>query len=168
VTSIGVADTLYDIDVLPLQGERRVVPFLQTRYNESQARFSPDGRWVAYTSDESGRNEVYVRSFTPADAAGSPPGGRSKISKDGGNSPVWRVDGRELFFRSGSGAPMAVEVTLTATSAEPRSPRQLFSTPAVPWDAAGDGKRFLVSMPLPGDVQPPITIDLHWEATLKK
>jgi Tol biopolymer transport system component len=168
LTSIGVADTLYDIDVLPLQGERQVVPFLQTRYNESQARFSPDGRWVAYTSDESGRNEVYVRSFTPAGAGGSPPAARSKISKDGGNSPVWRVDGRELFFRSGSGAPMAVEVTLSATSAEPRSPRQLFSTPAVPWDAAGDGKRFLVSMPLPGDVQPPITIDLHWEATLKK
>ena len=80
----------FDIDVLSMTGERRVAPFLQTQYSESQAAFSPDGHWVAYTSNESGRNEVYIRSFSPS---GSFAGARAKVSRDGGNSPMWRDDG---------------------------------------------------------------------------
>jgi Tol biopolymer transport system component len=168
LTSIGPANTLLDIDLLPMDGARQVVPFLQTQHSESQAAFSPDGLWVAYTSDESGRNEVYIRSFTSAGSPGSSAGARAKISRDGGNSPVWRDDGRELIFRSASGAPMAAGITLTSASVEAGNPRQLFAMPAVPWDMTRDGKRFLVSMPAPGELPTPITIELNWEAVLRK
>jgi len=168
LTSIGPSNTLLDIDILPMQGERRAVPFIHTQYSESQATFSPDGRWVAYTSNESGRNEVYVRSFTPPGSPESSAGGRAKISRDGGHSPVWRADGRELIFRSASGAPMAAEVTHTSASFQAGSPKQLFAIPDVPWDVTPDGKRFLVSLPPPTELPTPITIDLNWEATLKK
>ena len=142
-------------------------PFLKTQYNESQATFSPDGHWVAYTSTESGRNEVYVRPFTPPGAERRIEG-KWPVSKEGGNAPVWRQDGRELIFRSASGAPMAVDITLTATTFQAGIPKQLFATPSVPWSVTGDGKRFLVSMPPRQDVQVPITIDLNWEAALKR
>jgi WD40-like Beta Propeller Repeat len=102
LTTIGASNTLLNIDVLQMYGERRAVPFVQTQYSESQATFSPDGHWVAYTSNESGRNEVYVRSFTPPGSAASSAGARAKVSRDGGNSPVWRRDGREPIFRSAS------------------------------------------------------------------
>ena len=78
------------------------------------------------------------------------PGARAKVSKDGGNSPLWRRDGRELIFRSASGAPMAADITVTPTTFNTGGPRQLFATPAVPWGMTADGKRFLVSMPPPG------------------
>ena len=168
LTSIGAANTQLDIDLLPIDGDRRVVPFLQTQYSESQAAFSPDGHWVAYTSNESGRNEVYIRSFTPPGSPTRSAGARAKISRDGGNSPVWRDDGRELIFRSASGAPVAADVTLTSTSVEAGNPRELFTTGAVPWDVTRDGKRFLVSMPAQGELPAPITIDLNWEGALKK
>lgn len=168
LTSIGAASTQLDIDLLPMDGERHVVPFLQTQYSESQGAFSPDGHWVAYTSNESGRNEVYIRSFTPPGSPGSSAGTRAKVSRDGGSSPVWRDDGGELIFRSTSGSVMAAPITLTATAVAAGNPRQLFATPAVPWDVTGDGKRFLVSMPPPGELPTPITIDLNWEAVLKK
>ena len=107
-----------------------VSSFLKTQHNESQASFSPDGHWVAYTSSESGRNEVYVapsRLLVPVrciEGAGLP---------RGGHTPVWRHDGGELIFRSVSGAPMAVDITLTATTFQAGMPRRLFSTPPVPW-----------------------------------
>jgi Tol biopolymer transport system component/tRNA A-37 threonylcarbamoyl transferase component Bud32 len=168
LTTIGPSNTLLDIDILPMQGDRRSVSFIRTQYNESQATFSPDGHWVAYTSNESGRNEVYVRSFTPPGSPASSTVARARISRDGGNSPVWRDDGRELIFRSASGAPMAAEVIHTSTSFHAGSPTLLFETPAVPWDVTPDGQRFLVSMPPPTELPTPITIDLNWESTLKR
>jgi Tol biopolymer transport system component/predicted Ser/Thr protein kinase len=166
LTVIGL-NSLFDIQVLTADGNHLVSSFLKTQYNESQATFSPDGQWVAYTSTESGRNEVYVRPFTP-------PGierrieGKWPVSREGGTGPVWREDGRELIFRSASGAPMAVDITLTATTVQAGIPKQLFPTPPVPWSVTADGKRFLVSMPPRQDVQVPITIDLNWEAALKR
>ena len=168
LTSIGASNTLLDIDILPMQGERRAIPYLRTPYSESQGTFSSDGQWVAYTSNESGRNEVYVRSFTPPGAVDSSGAARVKVSSAGGSSPVWRADGRELIFRSASGAPMAAAITASSTSIEAGSPRQLFATPAVPWGVTADGKRFLVSMPPPGELPTPIRVDLNWEAALKK
>jgi dipeptidyl aminopeptidase/acylaminoacyl peptidase len=168
LTSIGAANTQLDIDLLPMDGERRVVPFLHTQHSESQAKFSPDGHWVAYTSNESGRNEVYISSFTPPGLPGAPAGARAKVSRDGGNSPVWRNDGGELIFRSAYGGPMAAGIVLTSVSVEVGNPEPLFATPAVTWDMTRDGKRFLVSMPAPGELPTPITIDLNWEAVLKR
>src|SRR5262249_34505780 len=79
-----------DLWVLPWFGEKKPFPFLQTRFAETRAKFSPDGRWVAYTSNESGRNEVYVTLFPKAD-------GKWQVSTGGGTSARWRQDGRELF-----------------------------------------------------------------------
>ena len=122
---------------------------------------------MAYTSNESGRNEVYVRPFTPPGAERRIEG-KWPVSREGGNAPVWRQDGRELIFRSASGAPMAVDIELTPTTFQAGIPKQLFPTPPVPWSVTADGKRFLVSMPPLQDVQMPITIDLNWEAALKR
>src|ERR1019366_1716402 len=83
------ANTGYDIFVLPLSGERKLRPFLQTQFGEGSARFSPDGRWVAYHSDESGRFEIFVRSFPG-------PGARWQISTEGGRESRWSRSGREL------------------------------------------------------------------------
>jgi hypothetical protein len=91
-----------------------------------------------------------------------------RVSRDGGSSPVWREDGRELIFRSPSGAPMAAEVILSSPSLETGTPRQLFATPAVPWAMTPDGQRFLVSLPPPRDLPTPITIDLNWEAAIRR
>jgi eukaryotic-like serine/threonine-protein kinase len=166
ITTIGL-DSLFDIQVLTVDTSRQVGFFLKTQYNESQAMFSPDGQWVAYTSNESGRNEVYVRPFTPPGSE-QRIAGKWPVSSDGGNAPVWRRDGRELFFRSVSGAPMAVDVTATATTFHAGIPKQLFPSAGVPWSVTGDGKRFLVSRAPLHDVQVPITIDLNWEAALKR
>ena len=166
-TLIGANNTVLDIEVLTMDGDRQVTSFLKTPYNESQGRFSPDGKWVAYTSNESGRNEVYVRPFTPPGAEPRVEG-KWPVSKEGGNAAVWRQDGRELFFRSASGAPMAVDIEMTATTFQAGLPKQLFPTPPVPWTVDRDGKRFLVSMPPLHDVQVPITVDLNWEAALKR
>jgi Tol biopolymer transport system component len=168
-TMVG-ANTFDDIWILPTQGNnRQAVPFLQTQYSESQGRLSPDGRWVAYTSNESGRSEVYVRPFTPPGATPSLAGGKWQVSREGGNSPVWREDGRELIFRSAlPGAVMAVEVTPTPTTFAAGIPKLLFATPSVPLAVTGDAKRFLISMPPTQVTQAPITVVLNWEAALKR
>ena len=91
-----------DISALRLT-DRKTQPFLRTPFYEVAPRFSPDGRWVAYLSDESGRPEVYVQPYPG-------PGGKSQISTDGGTEPVWNPNGRELFYRSGN-KMMAVTIT---------------------------------------------------------
>ena len=162
-------NTFEDISILPTQGSRQTVPFLRTQYSESQGRFSPDGRWVAYTSNESGRSEVYVRPFTPPGAALSLAGGKWQVSREGGSTPVWREDGREVIFRSAlPGAVMAVEVTPTPTAFAAGIPKLLFATPSVPLAVTGDAKQFLISMPPAQVTQAPITVVLNWEAGLKR
>ena len=84
-------ETGYDLWVLPLEGERKPVPYLQTQFNEQMGQFSPDGRWVAYTSSESGRGEIYIQPY-PAD------GGKWQVSTDGGRQSRWRADGKELYY----------------------------------------------------------------------
>ena len=168
LTVLG-SNTLQDVRVLPMQGERQLFPFVDTQYNESQGSFSPDGRWVAYTSNESARGEVYIASFTPPGSSDSRVQTRQQISRDGGNTPVWRDDGREVIFRSAlSGMPMAVEITPTGAGFQAGTPVRLFATPPVPWAVTRDGKRFLVSMPPPQEVLAPIIVDLNWEAGLKR
>ncbi|MCA1642389.1 MAG: protein kinase [Acidobacteria bacterium] len=110
----------FDLMVLPLAGERKPYPFLQTEFNETHAQFSPDGRFVAYVSDESGRAEVYVQSFPAA-------GGKWQISTGGGDQPQWRRDGRELFYMAPDKTLMAVPIA-AGGSFEPGSPAALFAT----------------------------------------
>ena len=109
-----------DIWLLPLDDRAHPRPFVRTPFQESAATFSPDGAWIAYVSNESGRNEVYVQPYPG-------PGGKRQISIDGGTSPIWARSGRELFFRSGE-AVMSVGVT-TQPGFEAQRPRLLFRGP---------------------------------------
>src|SRR5262249_37348163 len=86
--------TRYDLWMLPLTGDRKPVPFLQTEFNELLGAISPNGKWIAYMSDESGRFEIYVQAFPQT-------GAKQRISQSGGMHPIWRSDGKELFYRRG-------------------------------------------------------------------
>jgi Tol biopolymer transport system component len=132
-----------DIWVLNFNGEHKPQPFLQTPANESGALFSPDGRWLAYESDETGRWEIYVRPFPG-------PGGKWQISTEGGVEPVWARNGRELFYRNGD-KMMAVGVETKPTFAAAK-PKLLFERHYEPspqsflanYDISPDGQRFLM------------------------
>ena len=127
--------------MLPLTGARILRPFLQTKATEFHARFSPDVRWVAYCSDESGRADVFVRPFPG-------PGPKWQVSSDGGTNPVWSRSGRELFYLE-SDKLMVVDVETTPTLRLGR-PRTLFqgryykSLESYAYDVVPDGLRFLM------------------------
>ncbi len=135
--------TKYDLWVLPLAGDHQPSLFLQTPFQEDWGRFSPDGRWIAYISNDQGRAEVYVQTF-PAS------GGKWQISTSGGYIPRWRSDGKELYYISGDLKLMAVEVK-SGSSFEAGVPRVLFdlalprviSTNFGGYDVSADGQRFL-------------------------
>ena len=148
---------------LPLAGERKPAPYLQTSFNETHARFSPDGRFVAYTANESGRDEVYVQTF-PAG------GGKWQISTDGGDQAQWRADGKELFFLGLDRQLRGVAVR-TEHGFEPGMQRLLFATRThVPaglasrayYAVAADGRRFLVNAIVSDGSRIPITVVLGW------
>ena len=134
-----------DIMVLPLSGDKKPFPFLQTEAQENWAAFSPDGRWVAYCSNESGQVEVYVAAFPPAAA-----GRKWLVSKGGGSQSRWRRDGKELYFLSSEGLIMAAAVNANGSSIEVRAAQPLFQA-RYPYpqyhafDVAVDGQRFLVN-----------------------
>jgi hypothetical protein len=151
--------------VLPLFGDRKPIPYLQTEFIELQARFSPDGRWIAYNSHESGRPEVYVQSF-PASAD------KSKVSTDGGAAPHWRRDGKELFYIAADQKLMAVEAK-TGTTFQPGLPRALFQmrvdvTDRSCYTVTKDGQRFLVNTLVEESASMPITVVLNWTADLRR
>jgi len=143
------AETLtYDLGIMPLEGDRKLSLLLKEKYSEAQPRISPDGRWMAYTSNESGQNQVYVRPFPEVE------GGRWQVSTSGGDSPLWSPDGRELFFRNGD-TVLAVQVK-TDPAFSPGTPKALFRGKYVgselwydnwdqaTWDISPDGQRFLM------------------------
>jgi serine/threonine-protein kinase len=150
-----------DVWALPAGGGREPRVIVRTPYQEAHPRLSPDGRWLAYTSNEPGRLEVFVQPFDG-------PGGRSQISTDGGTEPVWSGDGRELFYLDGD-RMMAVEIT-TAPTFKAGAPRRLFEgryafslTTSAAYDVTSDGQRFLRVQPLYPD--PPVNqihIVLNW------
>jgi serine/threonine protein kinase len=163
-------ETKGDVWVLPLQGDRKPIPFLRTKFNEGSGQFAPDGHWVAYTSDESGRDEIYVREFSPGPAQGPwKAGGKWLISKGGGTDPRWRGDGKELFYVGSDGKLMSVDI-----SAKPifraGAPRPLFQLPPgfIGGDVTADGRRFLIGVPVTQSVSVPFTVVLNWQTTLKK
>jgi Tol biopolymer transport system component len=147
----------FDIWVLPLADERVPTPFLQSEVNETGGRFSPDGRWMAYASDETGRNEVYVVPFPG-------PGAKSQLSSEGGSEPRWRRDGKELFFLAGDRRLMSVAVAPGPTLGV-SAPRALFETRSrytgTAYDVSQGGDRFLVNSVAEGS-STPITVVLNW------
>jgi eukaryotic-like serine/threonine-protein kinase len=156
--------TKWDLELLSLP-DRKVTPFLQTEFDEVLGDFSPDGHWIAYASNESGRFEVYVQPFPG-------PGGKWQISTAGGVAPAWRRDGKELFYMAPDHKLMAVAVKIGATF-ETEAPHPLFEThirngPDRHYDVSADGRRFLVNTPLGEETSPPITLVQNWTALLRK
>jgi serine/threonine protein kinase/Tol biopolymer transport system component len=136
----------FDIWMLSIKANRERKPLLQGKHAEVQPKISPDGRWMAYTSDESGKAEVYVRTFPSVNE------GRWQVSSDGGNSPLWSPDGRELFYRNGD-ATISVKVE-TEPTFKHGNPKTLFRGPYVtplfdnsPWDISPTTKKFLMLKP---------------------
>jgi Tol biopolymer transport system component len=163
--------TKWDIWVLPLEGAKKPVPFLVTDFAEGDAHFSPDGRWVAYASDESGHLEIYVRSFAMNSARTAvESGGKWQISNGYGVEPCWRGDGRELYYRSQDGRIMAVEMGANPEfrigKPEPLGFAAGVAASAV-WDAMPDGRRFLVAAPKSNGPEP-YTVIVNWQNALKK
>jgi Tol biopolymer transport system component len=173
VYQVAVPKTFTDIWVLPLSGERQPFPFLQTEFSEEHPQFSPDGRWLAYTSNESGRPEIYVQSF-PAS------GGKWRVSTHGGAHPRWRGDGKELFYLDLHGKKLlAVAVKGAAHTFEAEVPVALFDVNVgryIPgllagmyhYDVTADGQRFLVNTLVEEPTASPITVVLNWIAGLKR
>jgi len=160
--------TGWDLWLLPLEGDRKPVPYLRTPFNEITAAISPDGRWLAYDSDETGAPEVYVQSFPE-------PGEKHRVSTGGGTSAQWSRDGHELVFFnlsqffSGSGPVFSVDVE-TTPSFKAGTPRLLFTPQPdiLGLTATSDLKRFLAAIPAEGAAPPSITIMLNWQAALKR
>ncbi len=158
--------TGYDIWVLRLS-DRKAQPFLRTRFNENAPTFSPDGRWLAYASDESGRYEIYVQPYPG-------PGGKWQISTEGGREPIWNRNGRELFYRNGN-KMMSADIA-TRPSFAAGTPKMLFegqyqllelSTPN--YDVSPDGQRFLMLKPAEqAESATQINVVLNWFEELKQ
>ncbi len=166
-------ETHFDIWVLSLTDDGKPFPFLRTQFNEVTMKFAPDGRWVAFASDASGRLEVYLRSF--------PEGGDEvRVSASGGSEPQWRHDGKELFYFSGDGQLMAVPV-VTGKTITVGKPVALFDLKAVGvfdigpiksglfpiFDPSPDGQRF-VTIVGGNRAALPITVVLDWKQELKQ
>ena len=152
--------------------------FLKTPFREAYGVFSPDGRWVAYQSNESGRPEVYVRPVCPARRRGHGRrgGGQWQVSTAGGVFPAWRPDGKELYYLNPAGAMMAASITVTGATLAPGAPVVLFPTrisgggvdrqQGRQYDVGPDG-RFLINTELPGAAAP-ITLIQQWKREVKE
>jgi Tol biopolymer transport system component len=152
--------TREDIWILPLSGSGKPASLVSTRFSEADAQISPDGRWFAYSSDESGRPEIYVQSFADASK-------RSQVSSSGGVRPRWRGDGKEIFFLAGS-TLQSVSINPGA-SVEAGKPKGLFRLPLWEDYAVGrDGQRILVATSVEENPVFPPTVVLNWTAGLKK
>jgi DNA-binding winged helix-turn-helix (wHTH) protein/Tol biopolymer transport system component len=152
-----------DIWVLPLDGARRPSPYQASPFTRWAGRFSPDGRWIAFVADETGRPEVYVQAF-PADNI------RWRVSTGGGDQPQWRRDGKELFFVGSDGAFFAVGVSRQGSSLRLTEPRLLFRTKTKTsrlrntYAVGPDGDRFLVDLPIEDPAVVPLTVVTNWSS----
>lgn len=158
------AESQGDLWALPLSGEMKPFPVVRTKFEESSGRFSPDGSWIAYTSDESGRPEIYVQRFPKAEE-------KWQVSNRGGNRPRWSRDGREIFYIVPGGTMTAVDVKTGATF-ERGEPKELFTFPLGPeppfvynYDVTADGQRFVISTR--ADDSRTLEVILNWTALLQ-
>ena len=177
-TNAGGTPTGNDVWLLPLTPEppgqvRKPKPFLQTNFNETRARFSPDGKWVAYVSNDSGKSEVFVLPYPG-------PGGKKQVSVGGGTFPRWRHDGKELYYTSPDGSLMAAEVSVRNGAFDVGKVQKLFggviTTRGWLYDVSDDGQRFLLAREGEGPqdasakapAQPPLTLIENWTGLIKK
>jgi eukaryotic-like serine/threonine-protein kinase len=160
-----------DLWVLPLDCERKPVPCVCTRFESDNGQFSPDGRWVAYQSNESGRVEVYVQPFPG-------PGGKWMISTGGGIAPRWRRDGKELFYIAPDGGLMSVPFRNAGQTLKAGAPVALFQTRIVyggttlrqkhQYTVSPTGRRFLINVIADEATITPISVVTNWPRALKK
>ena len=185
----GKTQSHSDIWVLPLFGDRKPFPYLQTEFGEMAATFSPDGHWLAYQSNETGSYEVYLAPFP---SGGGPPGGSPtavkplgetgsaqqggtwQVSQGGGMQPAWKPDGSSLFYLAPGGNLMEVSVKEKGPAVEIGIPHQLFQMTAISgepfrraYTVAPNGQRFLVNALQQGSASEPLTLVTNWTAGLK-
>ena len=161
--------TGFDLWVPPLSGDKRPFPFLKTSFAEREGQFSPDSKWVAYQSNESGQFEIYVQPFPG-------PGGKLQISSNGGAQPRWNRNGKEIFYVSLDSKMMAAPVRLSpdGQSLETGTPVALFPVRIAggplpgrnkqQYAVSSDGQRFLVNLATDEGAASPITLILNWKA----
>ncbi len=164
--------TQFDMWVLPQFGDRKEYQLLDSVFDEVTPQFSPDGRWLAYSSDDTGTFEIYVQSFSADGKLGSD---KKRISTNGGRFPVWRRDGSELFYIAADGSVMAATVKTGGNEFEFSAPKALFKARLLTWagnfhefDVTPDGQRFLIGTRTGEPTAPPPTVILNWTAALKK
>jgi Tol biopolymer transport system component len=154
--------TKEDVWILPLSGDRKPYPFLATDFKESLPQFSPDGRWMLYISDESGRDEAYVVPFPG-------PGGKWQVSSGGAAVAIWNPAGGEIFYLSSDSTAMSVEVKAGAGGLEAGVPKQLFRAEGSEGgDVSPDGQRFLLIVRPEGTKTPSVMFVSNWTGGLKK
>jgi Tol biopolymer transport system component len=164
--------TQMDMWALPMFGERKEHLLLNSASEELQPQLSPNGRWLAYASDETGEFEIYVQSFSADGKLGAD---KKRISTTGGWFPLWRRDGTELFFIANDGSMMAASVKTDGPEFERETPKTLFKTRVMTWfhvsrefDVSPDGQQFLIGTLIGDTKSPKPTLILNWPALLKK
>ena len=150
---------------MPLFGDRKPFAVIAGPGFMTESRVSPNGKWIAYNSNESGGAEIYVQNFPPA-------GGRWQISTEGGSDPSWNLNGKELFYLSGDRL-MAVDVKTDTDRFEPGTPHLLFEAPIGntlrnAYVVAPDGQKFLVNTRVQTTNSLPMTVVLNWPAEVKR
>jgi Tol biopolymer transport system component len=165
------SNTSWDIWVLPMfpdkSGDQKPFPVVATNFLDVSPSFSPDGKWLAYANNETGRYEVYIQPFPSGP-------GRWQVSTAGGSRPNWRKDGKELFFINNLDQQvMAVDVNQNGASLQLGTPHALFKAATVggasgPYTVSADGKKFVMNTVLPQSITEPLTLITNWPADLKQ
>ncbi len=173
-TELVAPFSLKAVELTRVAEARESIPVVVSEFGAINATFSPDGKWFAYVSNETGTDEIYVRPFNANAAPGTPlsAGGKVMVSKGGANrgGAVWRRDSRELFYLAPDGTLMSVAVNTEPTFRPEGTPKALFKVaPEIAYfDVSADGERFLISVPTgAGVTAPPYKVVLNWTATLK-
>ena len=165
--------TRMDLWALPMFGDRKEYQLSNSPFDEQDPQLSPDGRWLAYSSDETGNYEIYVQSFSTDGKLGAD---KKRVSTAGGRLPVWRRDGSELFFVAADGQMMASSVKTGGTEFQFAAPKPLFKTRTLSleggifreYDVSSDGQRFLIGTLIGDSKAAPPTVIMNWTALLKK
>ena len=164
--------TRLDLYALPMFGERKEYLLIDSAFDEYQMQISPDGRWLAYVTDETGDYEIYVQSISSDGKLGVE---KKRISTNGGRLPVWRRDGSELFLVTPDGTLMSSSVKTGGAEFQFAAPRPLFKTRMLTWfnnwheyDVSPDGQRFLIGTLIGDTKMPPPTVILNWTADTKR
>jgi Tol biopolymer transport system component len=154
-----------DITILSMSGERTVRPFLQTQFRELEPRFSPDGKWILYISDESGSPALYVTAFPG-------PGGKYQIASDvqDGYRGQWSPSGKEIYYVAADSSLKAVPIVPQGSALEIGAPRTLFKVPSTVkfWVLDHEGKRVLLGKVPDNSQTAPITLMTHWTNKLTR